>query len=236
MVSENNAKVIIKQGINIKLIALLMTIFIVWLIVLRPIFNIDLVHYENSNLGEKNVPFGEIHSSNALVQQIKTEGNIFVDLIELKLATYARTNTNKNTIKIFINKECVFQRDIPSKDLKDNSFYKIDNIKLNFNVDDEIYLVLESEDGTPGNAITAWTRTNIENGKLYKYNRKDGNYVLQDGEVIMKISEEVSTLRYISEKYLGISPMIATVLFIILSALIICLLYQFLNLKEEEGV
>ena len=53
MVSENNAKVIIKQGINIKLIALLMTIFIVWLIVLRPIFNIDLVHYENSNLGEK---------------------------------------------------------------------------------------------------------------------------------------------------------------------------------------
>jgi len=50
----------------------------------------------------------------------------------------------------------------------------------------------------------------------------------------MKISEEVSTLRYISEKYLGISPTMATVLFIVLSVLIICLLYQFINLKEEE--
>ena len=102
MVSENNAKVIEKQNHNIIILVTIVTIFIVWLIVLRHIFNIDLVHYENSNLGEKSVPFGEIHSSNALVQQIKTEGNIFVDLIELKLATYARTNTNKNTIKIFI--------------------------------------------------------------------------------------------------------------------------------------
>jgi len=234
MVSENNAKVIEKQNHNIIILVTIVTIFIIGIFVLRPIVTSNLVHYGNSNIGEKNVPFGEIHSSNALVQQIKTEGNIFVDLIELKLATYARTNTNKNTIKIFINKECVFQRDIPSKDLKDNSFYKIENIKLNFNVDDEIYLVLESEDGTPGNAITAWTRTNIENGKLYRYNKGDGNYVLQDGEVIMKISEEVSTLRYISEKYLGISPTMATVLFIVLSVLIICLLYQFINLKEEE--
>ncbi|HHX68066.1 MAG TPA: hypothetical protein GX708_08465, partial [Gallicola sp.] len=104
MVKKSSTKVFIKQGLNIKLLASLMMIFIVWLIVLRPIFNINLVQYENSYLGEKNVPFGEITSSNALVQQIKTEGNIFVDLIELKLATYARTNTNKNTIKIFINK------------------------------------------------------------------------------------------------------------------------------------
>ena len=236
MVSENNAKVIEKQEYNIKILVAIVTIFIIGLFVLIPIATSNLVHYENSNIGDKNVPFGEITSNNMLVQQIKLKDDCFVDLIELNMATYARTNINKNTFKIFINKECVFQRDIPSRDLKDNSFYKIDNIKLNFSVDDEIYLVLESEDGTPGNAITAWTRTNIENGKLYKYNRKDGNYVLQDGEVIMKISEEVSTLRYISEKYLGISPMIATVLFIILSALIICLLYQFLNLKEEEGV
>jgi len=221
---------------QIKKISMFTLACVIWLAILQPIWTSNIIQYSNSNNGKKPIPFGEITANNTLLQEVKLKKDCHVDNIEINLATYARTNTNQNTFKIFINKKCVFIKTISSESLADNSYYEIENVNLEFKAKDEIHFVLESEDGKSGNAITAWVRPDVNNGQLYKYNSNNGSKILKGGEVSMVISEKEGTLRYISEKYLGATPTVATILFVILSALVVCLLYQLLNLKEKEEV
>lgn len=224
------------KNTHIKNILIILCVCVYWILVLQPLWVINYTQYSNKDNVLEKYSFGEITSENSLIQQINVEEDYHVDNISIFLATYMRMNTNTNSAKIFINKKCVFNHAIQSENVEDNSFYRIDNVNLEFKKNDEIYFVLESQDGISGNAITAWITTDINNGIIYRYNSKEGSFEPLDGKLIMTIGGKVSTLRYISEKYLGISPTMATVLFIVLTALIICLLYQFLNLKEEEGV
>lgn len=221
-----------KKNILEKFLIIILFLIVFWQII-YPLTTIAIAEYSNEKIESNITPFGEILNDNTLVQEIAIDLDCVISSIDIQLANYASTKTNKNQLMLYKNEELVHEETISSESVEDNKYRRIDNINLNCIKGDMLKLTLTSKDGIGGQAITAWVKTDIDNNKLYRYNLSDGSYSKVDGELSMSINTKVSTLSYVSKKYLGLTPTIATILFIIMMVLFIFLAYQFIFIKEE---
>lgn len=175
---------------------------------------------------EKNkYSFGEIYSENILIQRIRFETQENIKAIELYLANYGRNNTNSNEITIYNNNEIFYKKRVNSHFLDDNAFYRISNLNIPVNIGEEISLSISSDDGEPGNAITAWIDNRETNNHLFKYRLSTGSYIPKSGELSMRIFVAGNLQKYLSERYIQIPVVVLYLLYGLLCLLILSMFW-----------
>jgi hypothetical protein len=119
--------------------------------------------------GEHNKPLGRIIAGTVFIQEIQMH-NDFLCAIEIELATWNRTNKNRNKLVILDNGFTILQEiEFQSDSIKDNSFRSFFFKKpIEIGKDKHFFVCLLSEDGQDNNCITAWTDTVATTGKLYQ--------------------------------------------------------------------
>jgi len=118
---------------------------------------------------EHNKPLGRIIAGTLFIQEMQMH-NDFLCAIEIELATWNRTNNNRNKLVILDNAFTILQEiEFQSDSIKDNSFHSFNFKKpIEIGKDKHFFVCLLSEDGQDNNCITAWTDTVATTGKLYQ--------------------------------------------------------------------
>ncbi len=178
--------------------------------------DVNLVEVKMRN----NSPFEGISSNNSLIQEIPIQGEMTVDCLDILFATYARMNTNTNTIKLYLNKDFITVLEIKSEVLGDNEYAKLDIAPLNLVKGDVLYLVIESIDAQSGNMVTVWINTESNYGQLYSLN--NGEYIEQQGSLIYRLSQGTSLKSYVSNRFINLPDN----LFVIILAVVIGLILK----------
>lgn len=148
-----------------------------------------------------NFAFGEITKDSSLVQRINVDSNSNIIGINLRLATYARDNSNINQFKVYVNGIEKYKRSISSSGIKDNEFCSLKGINIDALQTDEISFQWLSEDGENGNAITVWVKEDGENRGLYKYDKPNDTYTQIKGKLDIQILVKANMLDYVAKKY-----------------------------------
>jgi len=204
-----------KNGIFISL-------FIIITIILLHIYRLEfpIPTYQTNQSG--SYAFGCITKENILMQHVYIPQDEIIKHLDLRLATYARINTNINNISIIKNNNILYSKKFNSNIILDNSFYHIPNLNIPVKKGEDLIISISSENATPHNCITAWI-SNIESeNKLLQYNSSSNTYIEKKGELIMKISNNTLPLpQYLSSRFLHIPVWIFYGLTILLSILLI---------------
>lgn len=153
----------------------------------------------------KHIPFGEITLTNSLVQELEIKQDATIDRIDILMATCQRSNSNSNIIELSANDTPFYSAKINSSEIEDNSFLKISGFHKKLREGDILKILITSNDGTTGNAITAWINTQKPKGKLLRYNRLDETYTEIIGELELKCFQKITYSKYLSTRYLRLS-------------------------------
>jgi len=109
---------------------------------------------------------GELIKGESVLQSFYVKGDRITELA-VQVATYGRENSGHLQIQIWDQGNLLHEEIVDVGTLIDGEFYRI-NIKepLNTHPDDKITMMIQSLDGSPGNAITLWTGNTISTGRL----------------------------------------------------------------------
>jgi len=103
------------------------------------------------------VPFDEILPERPLIQQFICPVDTIHDFAIL-FATYGRQNNALYQISLLRDDETIWMTQFSADKLKDNSLYHFQpNEPINHCYQDDLILKIETANGAPGNALTAWT-------------------------------------------------------------------------------
>jgi len=195
---------------------------IIIFIILYNIYNIEVVVSSYQTEQTRLFPFGCISPNKALKQYINIPYNQTIRQIDIKLATYARKNTNNNTISIIKGNDLLFKKQVNSKNIIDNSFYHIQNLNIQLNKGDKLIISIESKDATEHNCITAWVADIKTANKLYQYDVLTDTYNEIKGELVVELyNNKLPLPQYLSTRFLQIPVWIFYGLTILLSILLI---------------
>lgn len=202
---------------------IILVLSIILFIILYNIYNIEVAVSSYQTEQVRLFPFGCISPNKALKQYINIPYDQTIRQIDIKLATYARNNTNNNIISIIKGNDLLFKKQINSKNIIDNSFYHIPNLNIQLNKGDKLIISIESEDATANNCITAWVADIKTANKLYQYDVLTSTYNEIKGELVVKLynNSKLPLPQYLSSRFLQIPVWIFYGLTILLSILLI---------------
>lgn len=147
-----------------------------------------------------DILFGEITADRSLADQIDIDRAVELDRIIIQLSTYARSNTCEVHFYLFKNGEEAYHHIVEDASvLSDNSGYTLENIELKCNPEDELYLLISSPDGQPGNAITVWMHSEDTSDVTYAYNSQTDEAAIFLGEIGLSLYQKDSLLSWISD-------------------------------------
>jgi hypothetical protein len=108
-----------------------------------------------------NQPIGEISGSRIVGQSFMANGN-GLTRIDIKMATYARTNTKDVTfyLREANSTEDLARVKINAQQIKDNSFHHFEFDPIPDSNGKSYILSIQSPESKPGNSITVWYSTN----------------------------------------------------------------------------
>ena len=121
---------------------------------------------EESNMVSPMSPAGELLAGDIVQQRLIPEGDEIMS-VTLKIGTYGRNNQGSIAIRLKEEGKTLSEEIIDVSKLIDNSNYTVvfdDPIKQMKNT--ELYLQIESVDGSPGNAVTVWYGNSISTGRV----------------------------------------------------------------------
>lgn len=179
--------------------------------------------------------FGEITKDSGLVQRIDTGNDVNIVGINLRLATYARNNTNTNQFKLYLNGNEKYKHNISSSSIKNNEFYSMEGINIEISQADETSLQWMSEDGETGNATTVWVIDDGKNHGLYKYDKPSNTYSSVKGKLDMQILANVNMLDYIAKKYGFTHSYPVRIFFLFITIFMSALLYVNIFFSKDDA-
>lgn len=117
---------------------------------------------EQTDMLTPAAPIGELVKGTSVRQQFTADADELTG-VSLQFSTYDRKNTATLSVRIEDAAQNVLaQQQIPSSTLADNDEYTLTfNAPVPIQRNQPLTLVLESPDGTPGNAVTAWYGNSI---------------------------------------------------------------------------
>ncbi len=211
---------IIKITITMTLAVLILMIF--------PLAKINVIDYENEG---ENKPTAQITNDVKLKQVIVMDKNIFIEDLKIHFATHRRKNTSEITVEVYKNNMSVYKNTINTSVIKPDDYYRFENINLNYNTTDDVYILIYSDDAVGGNAVSVWVRSIDSDGKLYKISKNDTDIISIDGEIGIKFTHKSYVLNYLAYKYFDRPVAIIYLLYYFLSALILYLFYSLINIE-----
>lgn len=200
-------------------------------------FNISffLPVLQNEDKLKTHIPFGEITSSNNLVEEYEMKQDTTIDRIDILAATFQRKNTNVNFIELSENNIPFYSTEIDSIDIEDNSFISISGFHKKLRRGKILTITITSTDGTNGNAITVWINTRNPKNKLFRYNRVDGTLVEFRGELEIRFFQKIPYSKYLATRYFKSSRIYLYSILLTLLLIMYCLLYYMFLYKEENS-
>ncbi len=180
-------------------------------------------------------PFGEIIPTNNLMQTIKIYDEQTIHKIEILLATYARINSNNTSIEVFKDGFNYYSGMINSVKIKDNSYFEISGIEIPVKANDLLEIIIYSDDGEPGNAITAWINNNYETNNLRSYNKLTNTFIKMDGEMeYILYSKSIPISQYLSTRFIALPHKLLFLFGLTIVVLIDILFFSMISLSSEN--
>lgn len=147
------------------------------------------------------------------------------------MATYNRTNTCDVIYTLYKNNEAVYCHTVNAAEFKDNSWYTLPDINLDVNLNDNLFLLVFSENTGSNNIITAWMDSNSREYQCYSYNLETGQGQLYEGSLLLKVNIRQALIQVLNRYIEAPIPFVFIILFIFFFLLLLVLL---ILLKKEE--
>lgn len=180
-----------------------------------------------------DVPFGEITDNCSLVAKLDIDRTVELNRISILLATYGRDNTCEVHFYLYKNGEEMYSYIIEDASaLVDDSYFTLDNIGLPCSSEDEIYLLITSPSGQPGNAITVWMHSVDTFSDTYAYNSQTNEATNFGGMMGISLYQTNSLLSWMSYGIAGFSvEFFVSVIWFITLCITAVLLFVFIFLS-----
>lgn len=190
-------KIIVPAALSIIIFAVLGLFF----------FTID-VPYDIGGNGTGRAPAEKSVTSNILMYDEETvTADKHLENLSILFGTFERKNTNTNKITVYLNSNKVAERTFSSKNIKDNTDYKLENLNLDVKAGDKLRIEYVSSDGTKANSVVPYIITGTANGsKLYVKDLTTGKVTEREGRIAANFNKTVTVFFYAPTKYFNQSP------------------------------
>ncbi len=231
---------------------IIIILYIIGLVIVISIYGLFFVRYSSFLVFQRSIqaprfsffcepiqaprrPFGEIIPTNNLMQTIKISDEQTIHKIEILLATYARINSNNTSIEVFKDGFNYYSATINSAKIKDNSYFEISGVEIPVKPNDLLEIIIYSDDGEPGNAITAWINNNHETNNLRSYNKLTNTFIKMDGEMeYILYSKSIPISQYLSTRFIALPHKLLFIFGLTIVVLIDILFFSMISLSSEN--
>lgn len=159
---------------------------------------VDCVEYFQR---KNDVPFGDITQGHGLLQEIRLVQDARISKIDILMATYNRVNNCNVNFELYRNGEKVYQYELKdASTLKDNSYYTLNNINVDYKTDDELYLYIRSN-ADSGNAVTVWMNSKSQDRKAFVYKSENATKNIYKGTAMIKVYAKQSAMEFLNKNF-----------------------------------